>query len=163
MGMEVLPHQIEHLDDQGVSHGIEDLVACLAIYDDLFGPEYGEMLGDIGLFHAQPLDDGAGGKFSVAKLLEDGDASGMGKGLEDFGFKVSQRFRHTNTLAYSIFNILQWNPHAGERADYGSGPAALTWVRLPDSRKSLGCWIAYWASGGEVYECRLTNYMRFGW
>jgi len=52
MFMEILPHQIQYLDNQGISHRIEDLIADPPIHNDLFGSENGKMLGDIGLLHS---------------------------------------------------------------------------------------------------------------
>ena len=67
----------------------------LRLEHELLGAQDGEVLGDIGLLHAEPFDERAGGEFAVAQQLEDGDAGGMGEGLEDIGFEPAEGIRHT--------------------------------------------------------------------
>ncbi len=87
--------------DGGVADGVEDLVAGLAVDDDLLGSEHGEVLGDIGLLHAELFDEGAGGELAFAEEFEDGDAGGVGKSLEDVGFELPEGVGHSVILASS--------------------------------------------------------------
>src|SRR5579871_1865771 len=56
MGMEISSHQTQNLNDDGVSNGIEDLIAGLAIHNKLFRSQHRKMLRDISLLHAKFLD-----------------------------------------------------------------------------------------------------------
>ena len=49
---------------EGIANGVEDLVAGLAVDDELLGAEDGEVLGDVGLLHTELFNEGAGGEFS---------------------------------------------------------------------------------------------------
>jgi hypothetical protein len=42
------------------------------------------MLGGVGPFDFEPLDEGAGREFAVTELFDDGDAGGMGESLGDW-------------------------------------------------------------------------------
>jgi len=92
--MEVGAHQGKYLIDKGISDRVEDLVAGLAVGDELFGAENGEVLRDVGLLHIELVDEGTGGEFAFAEELEDGDAGGVGEGLEDVGFEAAEGVLH---------------------------------------------------------------------
>ena len=103
--MEVGAHEIQDLDDDGVADGIEDLVAGLAGGDELLGAQDGEVLGDVGLLEAELLDQGSGGELSVSQEFEDGDAGGMGEGLEDVGFESAEGILHIKNISiYEYFS-----------------------------------------------------------
>ncbi len=89
MFLEVSAHQVQDLNNQGIPHGIKDLIARLPIDNDLFRPEHRKMLRNIGLFHSKPFNDGSCGEFSTSELLEDRDPGGVSKGLEELGFQAS--------------------------------------------------------------------------
>ena len=92
---------VEDLNDEGVADGVENLVAGLAIDDEVFCSQDGEVLGDVGLFQAKFFDQGTGGELSVAEEFEDGDAGGMGEGLEDVGFEaVGGRHAYMNITIF---------------------------------------------------------------
>ena len=118
LGVEVFAHQGEDFADGGVADGVEDLVACLAVDDDLFGAEDGEVLGDVGLFHAELFDEGAGGELAFAEEFKDGDAGGVGEGLEDVGFELAEGVGHSVILAFShILMLLEGAWRAGRIDD----------------------------------------------
>ena len=99
--MEVGAHQVQDLDDDGVPYRIEDLIAGLAIRNKLLCPQHGEVLRDVGLFHAELLDQGAGRELSCAEELQNGDSGWVSEGLEDVGLKPTQGILHARILAYS--------------------------------------------------------------
>lgn len=92
--MEVGAHEGEDLVDEGITHGVEDLVAGLPIDNKVFGAQDGEVLGDVGLLHVELFDEGAGGEFAIGEELEDGDAGGVGEGLEDVGLEAAEGVLH---------------------------------------------------------------------
>ena len=94
VGVEVGSHEGEDLVDEGITHGVEDLVAGFSIDNKVFSAEYGEVLGDVGLFHSELVDEGAGGELAVGEELEDGDAGGVGESLEDVGFEAAEGVLH---------------------------------------------------------------------
>ena len=77
-----------------VADGVEDLVAGLAVDDEMLGAEDGEVLRDVGLLHAELFDEGSGGELAFAEEFEDGDAGGVGEGLEDVGFEAAEGILH---------------------------------------------------------------------
>ena len=89
---------LHNLNDEPVANGIENLVSDLAVDDDVFRAEHGEVLGGVRLLDPEPLDERAGGEFAVPKLLDDGDSRGMRKSLEEVGFKLAQHILHENIL-----------------------------------------------------------------
>ena len=88
--MEVGAHQIQNLDDDGVANRIEDLIAGLAIGNKLLGPQHRQVLRDIGLLHAELLDQRSGREFSRAEEFQNGDSGRMSKRLKDVGLEPSQ-------------------------------------------------------------------------
>lgn len=50
--MEIGAHEIQDLNDEGVSDQVKDLISYPAIGDQLLGPQHGEVLRDVGLLHA---------------------------------------------------------------------------------------------------------------
>jgi hypothetical protein len=94
VGVEVGAHEGEDLVDEGVADGVKHLVAAFTGRDEVLGAEDGEVLGDVGLLHFELVDEGAGGEFAVGEELEDGDAGGVGEGLEDVGFEAAEGFLH---------------------------------------------------------------------
>ena len=74
MGLEILAHEIEHLNNPLIAHRVEDLIAGLTVHDNLLRPQDRKMLGDICLLHAQLLDDRSGTQFAVTQLFKDGNA-----------------------------------------------------------------------------------------
>jgi len=92
--MEVIAHEIEYLNEDRVSYGIEDLVAVFAVHDNLPAPQDRQVLGKVRLFKAELFLNRSRGIFPVAQQLEDGDAGGMGKGLKDARLVSTQRVLH---------------------------------------------------------------------
>jgi len=99
--MEVGAHEIQDLDDDAVTDGIEDLVARAAVHEDLLGAQDAEVLRDVSLLHAELFDESPGGEFAFAQEFQNGDAGWMAEGLEDVSFKAAERVRHNLILAYS--------------------------------------------------------------
>lgn len=104
MGVEVAAHQGEDLDDDWIADGIEDLVADLAIDDELLGTEDGKMLREVGLFDVEFFHQLAGGEFSVLEKFDDCDAGGVGERLEDVGFESAQGVLHERSGHIRIFD-----------------------------------------------------------
>ena len=90
---------MEDFNKDGVAQGVVDLIAGLAGGDDLFGAKDGEVLGGVGLVNAEFGDELASGFFAVAEGFDDGDAGGVGEGLEDLRFEFSELAFHN----FSIF------------------------------------------------------------
>src|ERR1700677_2564712 len=101
MRLEVGAHEGEDLENDGVADRVKDLVAGLPVDDNLFGAQDGEVLGDVGLLHAEFFDQCAGREFTIAKEFEDGDAGGVSEGLEDVGLELPKGVWHTSILLYS--------------------------------------------------------------
>ena len=99
--MEVDAHEIQNLDDNAVTDGIEDLVARAAVHEDLFGAQDAEVLRDVGLLHAELFDERPGGEFAFAQEFQNGDAGWMAEGLEDVSFEAAEGVWHDRILAYS--------------------------------------------------------------
>ena len=97
--MEVGAHEGEDLADEGIADGVKHLVAVFTGRDEVLGAEHGEVLGDVGLLHLELVDEGAGGEFAIGEELEDGDAGGVGEGLEDVGFEAAEGVLHVSILA----------------------------------------------------------------
>ena len=91
--------RVKDLVDEGVANGVKHLIATFAGGDELLGAEDGEVLRDVGLLHAELVDEGAGGEFAVGEELEDGDAGGVGEGLEDVGLEAAESILHIGILA----------------------------------------------------------------
>ena len=94
VGLEVLAHDVENLHQHRISNGIEDLVAVLAVHDNLVASQDRQVLREIRLFEAELLLDGPRGELPVAQQLKDGDAGGMGERVEDIGLVCAQRLLH---------------------------------------------------------------------
>ena len=93
--VEVLPQQVEHLDQHGVAQGVVDLVADLAVDDDLLGAQHREVLGQVGLLDAAALDQRARADSSPSlQGLDDRDAGGVRQRLEDLGLELAERVGH---------------------------------------------------------------------
>ena len=93
--VEISSHQSQYIEDQRVTHRIENLIAGFARYNDLPRPQNGKMLGKIGLFEPQAFHKGSCRDLPVLQLLEDGEAGGMTESLEDLGFELAKRVGHT--------------------------------------------------------------------
>jgi hypothetical protein len=101
--MKVTAHDVENFNDQRMAYGIEDLIARLAIDNDVSGAKHGEVLRSVGLLDTKPLDDCAGGQLPISQLLDNRDASRVRQCLKEFGLELAQRIR----VDYSnIRNIL---------------------------------------------------------
>src|SRR5512140_1976184 len=92
--MEIPPHEVEHLDQDRIPNGIKNLIAHLAIAEDLPVPQNGEVLRNVRLFDAEPFLQSTGGKLAVAKQFDDGDSRRMRQCLEDAGFVRPQEVLH---------------------------------------------------------------------
>jgi len=65
MRLKVSPHDIEHLDQQRVPHGIKNLIAFFAAGDDPFRAKNRKVLRGVGLFEPESLDDGSSRQLPV--------------------------------------------------------------------------------------------------
>ena len=100
--------------EDGVAQGVEDLIAFFAIDENLFRAENGEVLGSVGLFEAEFGDQLTRRFLAGAEGFDDGNAGGMGEGLEDIGFELTERVGQV--LVYSKIRIdgtvLVWLEHS---------------------------------------------------
>ena len=87
---------------KGSRSGVKNLIAGFAIDQDVLRAQDGEVLGGVGLLDAETFDEGAGGEFAIAEEFDDGDAGGVGEGLEELGFEASQGFLHNE---YSLIRM----------------------------------------------------------
>src|ERR1035437_4525074 len=78
VSLAITAHNGDHLAQDRIGQGIENLIACLAVDHDLPAAQDGEVLGEVGLLNPELGLHGAGGKLSVAEDLDDGNARGMG-------------------------------------------------------------------------------------
>ena len=104
LGVEILAEQAEHLFEHRVAQRIVNLVARFPADDDLTSTEDSEMLGSIGLFELQLVDQLPGGQLAFAERLDDGDAGGVPEALKNARFKQAEFVRHC-TLVYSIIRM----------------------------------------------------------
>ncbi len=105
MCLKVLPHQIQHFDENFVPERIENLVTLLAAVDDLPAAQDRQMLRNVGLLNAQPFLDGAGWHLPLAQNLKYGDAGGMSESLKDTGLVFLQHVLH-KTIIFDWSNML---------------------------------------------------------
>ena len=96
MRVEVLLQQIEHLDEHRVAEGVEDLVADLAVHDDVLRSQHREVLRQVRLLDLEQFEQLARGHLTVAQGLDDGDAGGVGERLEDLGLELPKRILHVD-------------------------------------------------------------------
>jgi len=66
--LEIPAHHVEDLDQRLVAQGVENLIAFLAVGDDLPAAQNCKMLRKVGLLDAQPLLDGARGDLAVRNV-----------------------------------------------------------------------------------------------
>src|SRR5262245_55913882 len=99
MGVEILAKQIQNIEEDRIAHRVVDLVAGLAVHEHLFGPEDGEVLGEVGLLDLKQLHQTAGGQLAVAERFDDGDAGGMRERLKDLRLELAQ---HVLVARHSI-------------------------------------------------------------
>jgi hypothetical protein len=100
--LKIATQEGQDLEDDGIAHRVEDLVAHFAGDDDLLSAEDGEMLRDVGLLHAQFRDQRPGRELAAVQQFEDGDASGVAEGLEDAGFETADGIWHNATSYIGI-------------------------------------------------------------
>jgi hypothetical protein len=86
ISLAIMAHNVEHLAQDRIRQGIENLIATLAVDYDLAAAQDGEVLGEVGLLNPKLGLHGAGRKLSVAEDLDDGNARGMGQSLKDACF-----------------------------------------------------------------------------
>src|SRR5258708_5567316 len=79
----ITAHGIEHIAENWIRQGIENLVASLAVDHDLAAAQDGEVLGEVGLLNPESGLQGSGRKLSGAQGFDDGDARGMCQGLKN--------------------------------------------------------------------------------
>ena len=79
----IVAHDVEHVAQDRIRQGIENLIASLAVDHDLAAAQDREVLGEVGLLDPESGLQGSGRKLSVAQSLDDGDARGMRQGLKD--------------------------------------------------------------------------------
>ena len=60
MSVKVAAHHVQHIDNQGIADGVENLIAGLAINQDILGAQHRQMLRDVGLLDTQPFHKSAG-------------------------------------------------------------------------------------------------------
>jgi len=105
VSLKVAPQTVENLAQCPVSQRVEDLVAFLAGDNDPFGSQYAQVLGGIGLFQFQQLDNLAGREFTVPKRFGHGDPGGMSQGLKNTGLEISQCVCFGHKTVYSEIRI----------------------------------------------------------
>lgn len=107
--MEVAAHNIEHIDNQRIPHRIENLITRLAVDQDIFRPQYRQMLRSIGLFETETLDEGVRRKLAIAQLFDNRNSRRMSQRLEKFRLELAESILHISNI--SIFEIS--NMYAG--------------------------------------------------
>jgi hypothetical protein len=86
---EVLPHQSKYFADQWIAQAVEDLIAIFTRLDDMFAPQYGEMLGCVRLLDSYFFAEVPNRDFAVTKMLDNCDSGGMSQGLENLRLKLA--------------------------------------------------------------------------
>lgn len=110
VGLKVLPHQIQHLDQDLVSNGVEHLSAFFAGADDLPAPKDGQVLRNIGLLDTEPLLKSTGRHLTFTQNLDNGDSGGMPQSLENARLVFAEQVLHTvqdsrASECYQVMNI----------------------------------------------------------
>lgn len=90
MLLKVFAHGVQDLDEQGIAQGIKHLISVLACHDQMALPQNTEVLGKVRRFHIHLFPNGADGKFARAQGLDDVNASGVGKDLENARLELAQ-------------------------------------------------------------------------
>jgi hypothetical protein len=90
MRLEIPPHQIQNVAQDWITKAVENLIALFPVHHNLFGAQHGEVLGSVGLLNAQAFHELPGGHWPVAQQFHDCDSGGVGEGLENFGFELTQ-------------------------------------------------------------------------
>ena len=96
VGEEVLPQQVEHLNQHRIADGVEDLVAGFPVHQDVLGAQHREVLRQVRLLDVEQVEQLARGQLAVAERLDDGDAGGVGQRLEDLGLELPKRVLHVD-------------------------------------------------------------------
>jgi len=78
-----LTHQVAGANDLGVAHGIQDICAYAAMDHHTPRTKNRKMLGKVGLWNLQRLEQFRDASFSRAKGVENLETLGMGEGLAD--------------------------------------------------------------------------------
>jgi hypothetical protein len=105
MGVEVAPHQVENVYDEGVANGIENLIGRLAIHQNVLRPQHCEVLRDVRLFHPEPFNQHTGRQLPVSQLFHDCDTGWMSESLEKIGLEPAECILHRYLLYYNIRNF----------------------------------------------------------
>ncbi|SRR5579883_33537 len=87
--LKIVAHQGKYLEQDRIANGIEDLVPGLPIHDKLSRSKNGQVLRDVGLFHAELLNQVAGREFSISKQLDDRDSGWVPQSLEYIGLEAT--------------------------------------------------------------------------
>ena len=107
MRVEVAAQDVEQFQDDWIPKRVVNLIADLAVGDDPLGPEDGQMLGGVGLFQAELLNERSGGKFASAQGIHNGNAGGVRQRLENIGFETSERVYDWHLAIFEDTNIAQ--------------------------------------------------------
>ncbi len=92
----VEPKQVEDLEEDGIADGVVDLIAHLAMAEDLAASEDGQMLRQVGLFDVQGVLEAPCGEFTLPEGLDDRDTGRVGERLKDVGFELSNGVWHSD-------------------------------------------------------------------
>src|ERR1039458_7554057 len=109
----IMAHDIEHLPQDRIRQGIENLIAFLPVYHDLAAAQDGEVLGEVGLLNPEPGLHGSGGKLSVAEDLDDGNARGMRQGLK-YARLVRPHLIGHNIRVFAFSNFRKYGIQCGD-------------------------------------------------
>src|SRR5579875_2137328 len=101
LGLEIFPHERQNLDDGGVPNRVENLVAHLAVDDDLLGAQYAQVLRNIRLLDAKFLDQYSRRNLALAEDFKNCNAGRVRERLKNIGLETSQGVWHIRILAYS--------------------------------------------------------------
>jgi hypothetical protein len=88
--LKIVTHQGKYLEQDRIANGIEDLIPGLPVHNKLSRSKNGQVLRDVGLFHAEFLNQVAGREFSVPKQLDNRDSGWVRQSLEYVGLEATE-------------------------------------------------------------------------
>jgi len=87
--LKIAAHKDKYLEQDRIANGIEDLVSNLPVHNKLSRSENGQVLGDVGLFHTEFLNQVASREFSAPKQFDNRDSGWVRQSLEYVGLEAA--------------------------------------------------------------------------
>jgi hypothetical protein len=106
VGLKVAAHDIQYIDQQGITDGVKYLISLFTAENNLLGAQNSEMLRGICLLDSQPLDKITRRLFAVAQHFYNGDTCGVRERLKDVGLKAPKAILYIAAVLYIAHEIV---------------------------------------------------------